>query len=354
MGINTKSFMRKYDIRPYKSWGQNFLIDNDIKEKIVSAACTGKDELVIEIGAGLGALSRGLAARAGRLAAIEADKRLIPALEEALSNYENVFIINDDILNLDIKNYVIPMACGTAGERNETGKLDGSVFTPGSIKVMGNLPYYITTPIIMKLLEEEPGIDEAIFMVQREVADRILAEPGTKEYGALSIAVRYYATPGILFSVPPSAFTPRPKVYSSVIKLVINKKAPVTLYDRSLFFKVVKAAFGQRRKTLVNALSNANIFSLSKEEIKRIVGSLRIHEIHGIDGTGGIHGINGTHEINGIDGIDRIDGTDAIDGIGENTRGEELSMEQFAQLSNAIYRNLSEYYRNQNLTEINS
>ncbi|NLC68801.1 MAG: 16S rRNA (adenine(1518)-N(6)/adenine(1519)-N(6))-dimethyltransferase RsmA [Clostridiaceae bacterium] len=320
MEYDTRLLMKKYGIRPYKSCGQNFLADNNIKEKIVSACRTGKDDFVIEIGAGLGTLSRELAARAGRLAAIEADKRLIPALEEALSGYKNVLIINEDVLKLDIKNHVIPMALayGAANEGNgtcegnEPCRHGGDTFTPGNIKVVGNLPYYITTPIIMKLLEEEPGIDEAVFMVQKEVADRIVAGPGTKEYGALSIAVRYYAKPKVLFNVPPSAFIPMPQVYSSVIKLVINKKALVMLHDRSLFFKIVRAAFGQRRKTLLNALFNANIFSLGKEEIKQIIASLKVH---------------------GIDG---------------DARGEELSMEQFAQLSNAIYKKLSRAYQTLN------
>ena len=297
--------MRKYNIRPSKSWGQNFLINKDIKERIISASYIKKDELVIEIGAGLGVLSRELAAGAGWLVAIEADKHLVPALEEALRDYKNVLIINNDILKLDIKNDVISVACRIAHERNEVGSVKDGVFIPACIKVIGNLPYYITTPIIMKLLEEEPGIDEIIFMVQKEVADRILAEPGTKDYGSLSVAVRYYSKPEIMFNVPPSAFIPRPKVYSTVIRLNINKKPPVQLVDRSLFFKIVKAAFSQRRKTLANALFNANLFSFGKEEIKRILGSL---EIPGID---------------------------------ENARGEELSIFQFAQLSNMISQKLN-------------
>ncbi|NSW89745.1 MAG: 16S rRNA (adenine(1518)-N(6)/adenine(1519)-N(6))-dimethyltransferase RsmA [Firmicutes bacterium] len=300
MEKDIRRLMEKYNIRPSKSWGQNFLVSKEVKAKITEASAVQKDDLVIEIGAGLGVLSKELAAKAGRLVAIEIDKHLVSALEGILKDYKNVVIINKDVLKLDIKNDIIRKVCGTAHEAN--GITKGDVFIPACIKVVGNLPYYITTPIIMKLLEEEPGIDEIIFMVQKEVADRILAKPGTKDYGSLSIAVQYYSQPEILFDVPPFCFLPRPKVYSSVIRLIINKIPPVHVVDKDLFFKIVRASFGQRRKTLLNALFNANIFSLSKEEIKSILKSLEINE---------------------------------------NMRGENLSLIQFAQMSNVISRKLN-------------
>ncbi len=286
MDKNIRTIMKQYDIRPVKSLGQNFLISSHIKKKIIEAADIQKDDMIIEIGAGLGVLSKEIANKAGRLTAIEIDKHLIPVLEEVLKDYENVKIINKDVLELDIKNDVI---CRTINE--------GEGFIPTCTKVVGNLPYYITTPIIMKLLEEDSGIDEIIFMIQKEVADRIMAKPGTKDYGALSVAVQYYSYPEILFNVSPSSFLPRPKVNSSVIRLSIYKTPPVKVINKDLFFKIIRASFGQRRKTLLNALFNSNLFPLSKEEIKSILKSLE---------------------------------------IGENIRGETLSLDHFAQLSNAF------------------
>jgi len=288
MEKNIRAIMGQYDIRPVKSLGQNFLISSQVKKKIIEAAAIQKDDMVIEIGAGMGVLSKEIANKAGRFAVIEIDKHLIPVLEETLKDYRNVKIINKDILKLDIQNDIILRTID-----------EGEEFVPACIKVVGNLPYYITTPIIMKLLEDNPGVDEIIFMIQKEVADRIMAKPGTKDYGALSVVVQYYSYPRILFNVSPSSFMPKPKVYSSVIRLRIHKIPPVKVVDKDMFFKIIKASFGQRRKTLLNALFNANLFSFNKEKIKSILKET---------------------------------------GIEESVRGETLSISQFAQLSDEFFK----------------
>lgn len=286
--INTKEIVKKFNIRMTKSLGQNFLIDGNIVRNIVDAAGVKESDIVIEIGPGVGSMTVELASRAGRVIAVEIDRHLIAALSENLRDFNNIEIINEDILKIDIKNSII-----------EKFKTEQSGFKPDSIKVVANLPYYITTPIIMKFLEEVPDVDVMVFMVQKEVADRMVAKPGGKDYGALSVAVQYYSKPEKIFNVPPHCFIPQPDVDSSVIRLNTYKKPPVELLSRDLFFKTVKAAFGQRRKTLVNAISNSGYFSQNKEEIKQILSNL---------------------------------------GIDENQRGETLTIMQFAELANSLYQ----------------
>ncbi len=276
MGLNTKELIKRYGIRLTKSLGQNFLTDENVVTRIVDTAEVTSSDLVMEIGPGIGSMTGELAARAGRVVAVEIDRHLIPALKENLKEFSNLEIINEDIMKVNVKNI-------TGNEQNMT------------LKVAANLPYYITTPIIMKLLEEENDIELMVFMVQKEVAQRMVAKPGGKDYGALSVAVQYYAQPEKVFDVPPHCFVPQPEVDSTIVKLKKNKTPPVSLKDKDMFFKVVKASFGQRRKTLLNALTNFGGFNRSKEEIREILLGLNIDE---------------------------------------NARGETLSIEQFASLSN--------------------
>ncbi|GAE90085.1 16S rRNA (adenine(1518)-N(6)/adenine(1519)-N(6))-dimethyltransferase RsmA [Acetivibrio straminisolvens] len=280
MGGNTKKLIQKYNLRLTKSLGQNFLIDDNVVKRIVDAAQITENDMVIEIGPGVGSMTVELAQRAGKVIAVEIDKKLIPALQENLGEFSNVNIINKDIMDVNIN------------ELRDSGQF-------GNIKVVANLPYYITTPIIMKLLEEENDIGLMVFMVQKEVAQRMTAAPGKKDYGALSVAVQYYTKPEKAFDVPPHCFIPQPEVDSTVIKLNVNETPPVKLMDKDFFFMVVKAAFGQRRKTLVNALYNFKGFQKTKEEIKEILNQL---------------------------------------GIDENARGETLSISQFAELSNLLFK----------------
>jgi len=276
MGLNTKELIKKYGIKLTKSLGQNFLTDSNVVSRIVDTAEITEDDLVIEIGPGIGSMTGELASRAGRVIAVEIDKHLIPALEDNLKDFSNLEIINEDIMKVSVK---------AVTENRQNMRL----------KVVANLPYYITTPIIMKLLEEDNDIELMVFMVQKEVAQRMVAKPGGKDYGALSVAVQYYAQPEKVFDVPPHCFIPQPEVDSTIVKLKKNKKPPVILKDKDMFFKVVKAAFGQRRKTLLNALANSEALSRSKEEVREILSAVNIDE---------------------------------------NTRGETLSMEQFAALAN--------------------
>lgn len=276
MGLNTKELIKKYGIKLTKSLGQNFLTDSNVVSRIVDTAEITEDDLVIEIGPGIGSMTGELASRAGRVIAVEIDKHLIPALEDNLKDFSNLEIINEDIMKVSVK---------AVTENRQNMRL----------KVVANLPYYITTPIIMKLLEEDNDIELMVFMVQKEVAQRMVAKPGGKDYGALSVAVQYYAQPEKVFDVPPHCFIPQPEVDSTIVKLKKNKKPPVILKDKDMFFKVVKAAFGQRRKTLLNALANSEALSRSKEEVREIL---------------------------------------SVVNIDENTRGETLSMEQFAALAN--------------------
>lgn len=250
---NTIEVLQKYDFVFQKKFGQNFLIDSHVLDKIVSAAGITKDDFVLEIGPGIGTMTQYLAASARKVFAVEIDKALIPILEDTLKEFDNVQVINQDILKVDIKKLA---------EEHNDGK---------TIKVVANLPYYITTPIIMGLFESEVPIDSITVMVQKEVADRMKVGPGTKDYGALSLAVQYYAEPYIVANVPPNCFMPRPKVGSAVIRLTRHEKPPVEVADEKLMFRLIRASFNQRRKTLANGLNNSPELSYSKEEIQQTI-----------------------------------------------------------------------------------
>jgi 16S rRNA (adenine1518-N6/adenine1519-N6)-dimethyltransferase len=281
---NTTEIIKKFKIKLNKNLGQNFLTDENIVKKIVGSAIISDRDLIIEIGPGIGSMTRELCKNAGKVLAVEIDKYLIPALTYNLREFNNIEIVNKDIMDENIVEMI------------NTAKLSG--FNPENVKVIANLPYYITTPIIMKFLEEAPGIDMMVFMVQKEVAERMVAKPGGKDYGALSVAVQFYSEPSIIFNVSPDSFVPRPNVDSTVIKLNVYKEPIVDIKSKKMFFKTVKAAFGQRRKTLPNALCNSGYFKQNKEEMKDILENM---------------------------------------GIGENQRGETLSIMQFAELSNSFY-----------------
>ena len=280
---NTLAIIKKYDFVFQKKYGQNFLIDDNIVEKIVREAGVTKEDFVLEIGPGIGTMTQVLCAHAREVAAVEIDDNLIPILKETLAEYDNVTVIHNDILKVDI--------AALAQEKNN-GK---------PIKVVANLPYYITTPIIMGLFESNVPIDSITIMVQKEVADRMQVGPGTKDYGALSLAVQYYAKPEIVVNVPPTCFMRRPNVGSAVIRLIRHEQVPVDVKDEKLMFKIIRASFNQRRKTLANGLSNSPEIHLSKEII-----------------TGSIEKL----------------------GRGAAVRGEALTLEEFAQLSNIIYDEL--------------
>ena len=250
---NTIEVLQKYDFVFQKKFGQNFLIDSHVLDKIVSAAGITKDDFVLEIGPGIGTMTQYLAASARKVFAVEIDKALIPILEDTLKEFDNVQVINQDILKVDIKKLA---------EEHNDGK---------PIKVVANLPYYITTPIIMGLFESQVPIDSITVMVQKEVADRMRVGPGTKDYGALSLAVQYYAEPYIVANVPPNCFMPRPKVGSAVIRLTRHEKPPVEVADEKLMFRLIRASFNQRRKTLANGLNNSPELSYSKEEIQQTI-----------------------------------------------------------------------------------
>lgn len=274
-----KEIIGKHNFSFSKSLGQNFLIDENVLEKIVSASEIDGETCALEIGPGAGVLTRELAKRSKKTVAVEIDKKLIPLLTETLSDFDNVKIVNKDIMKTDLK------------------KLFEEEFGNSKIAVVANLPYYITTPVIMKLLEAEADISSITVMVQKEVAERMAASPGGKEYGALSVAVQFYSVPKIITKAEPSCFIPQPKVASSVIKLELCGKPRVSVKNKAVFFKTVKSAFGQRRKTLVNALSKSPYFSLEKEKSAEALRKL---------------------------------------GFDENIRGEKLSLEDFARLSDLI------------------
>jgi len=276
---NTIEVLQKYRFNFQKKFGQNFLIDTHVLDKIIDASGVTEDDFVLEIGPGIGTMTQYLCERAREVVAVEIDKNLIPILSDTLKNYSNVTVINEDILKLDI--------CKLAEEKNQ-GK---------PIKVVANLPYYITTPIIMGLFESHVPIDSITIMVQKEVAERMQEGPGGKEYGALSLAVQYYAKPEIVANVPPNCFMPRPNVGSAVIRLTRHEKPPVEVEDEKLMFRIIRASFNQRRKTLANGLNNSPEIHLPKEVIQESIVSL---------------------------------------GVPENIRGEALSLEQFAELSNEI------------------
>lgn len=273
----TIEVIQKYQFAFQKRFGQNFLIDAHVLEKIVSAAGITKDDCVLEIGPGIGTMTQYLAESAGQVIAVEIDTNLLPILADTLKDYSNVKVINQDILKVDINELV---------KEYNNGRL---------IKVVANLPYYITTPIIMGLFESNVPIDNITVMVQKEVADRMQVGPGSKDYGALSLAVQYYASPYIVANVPPNCFIPRPNVGSAVIRLTRYKEPPVQVNDPKLMFKLIRASFNQRRKTLQNGLNNSPEISFSKEEIAKAIESL---------------------------------------GVSPSVRGEALSLEQFAQLAN--------------------
>ena len=253
---NTLAVINKHEFAFQKKFGQNFLIDEGIVNKIVREAGVTKDDFVLEIGPGIGTMTQLLCEQAGGVAAVEIDTNLIPILKETLAEYDNVTIINEDILKVDIKKLA---------EEKNGGK---------PIKVVANLPYYITTPIIMGLFESNVPIDSITVMVQKEVADRMQVGPGTKDYGALSLAVQYYSKPQVVINVPPECFIPRPNVGSAVIRLTRYKEPPVKVKDEKLMFKLIRASFNQRRKTLANGLNNSPEINFSKEEITAAIESL--------------------------------------------------------------------------------
>lgn len=276
----TIEILKKYDFSFQKKYGQNFLIDTNILKKIVDASSITDQDCVLEIGPGIGTMTQYLAESAKEVIAVEIDKALIPILEDTLSAYDNVTIMNGDILKLDIGRIV--------EERNE-GK---------AIKVVANLPYYITTPIIMGLLEGHVPVKSITVMVQKEVADRMQTGPGTKDYGALSLAVQYYTRPEIVAQVAPSCFMPKPKVGSAVIRLDRHETPPVDADNEKFMFSIIRAAFNQRRKTLVNGLANDVKLGVSKEKVSEALETM---------------------------------------GLPLTVRGEALTLEEFAQLSNLLF-----------------
>jgi 16S rRNA (adenine1518-N6/adenine1519-N6)-dimethyltransferase len=243
--------IKKYEFAFQKKFGQNFLIDEHVINKIIKAADITKDDMVLEIGPGIGTMTQYLAENAGRVYAVEIDKNLIPILGETLAEYDNVTIINDDILKVDINKLV---------QEENNGR---------PIKVVANLPYYITTPIIMGLFESHVPLHSITVMVQKEVADRMQVGPGSKDYGALSLAVQYYAEPYIAANVPPNCFIPRPGVGSAVIRLTRYENPPVTVNNEQLMFKLIRASFNQRRKTLQNGIANSPDLNFTKQQVEK-------------------------------------------------------------------------------------
>lgn len=271
--------IKKYEFAFQKKFGQNFLIDDHVITKIINAAEITKDDLVLEIGPGIGTMTQYLAESARKVIAVEIDKNLIPILGETLAEYDNVTVINEDILKLDINRLV---------EEENAGK---------PIKVVANLPYYITTPIIMGLFESHVPLQSITVMVQKEVADRMQVGPGSKDYGALSLAVQFYAKPYIAANVPPNCFIPRPGVGSAVIRLTRYEEPPVTIKDESLMFKLIRASFNQRRKTLQNGIANSPELPYSKAQVEKALEKM---------------------------------------GLAANVRGESLTLAEFAKLSDII------------------
>lgn len=254
---STIAVLQKYQFNFQKKYGQNFLIDSNILEKIIAAANVGKDDCVLEIGPGIGTMTQYLCENAREVVAVEIDKKLIPILEQdTLASYDNITIINEDILKVDINAIV---------EEKNNGR---------PIKVVANLPYYITTPIIMGLFESHVPLESITIMVQKEVAERMQVGPGTKDYGALSLAVQYYAEPEVMLTVPASCFMPRPNVDSAVIKLTRHKEPTVKVSDEKLLFDIIRASFNQRRKTLVNGLNNAAGIKADKQAVAKALDEM--------------------------------------------------------------------------------
>ena len=276
---NTIAVLQKYNFVFQKKFGQNFLIDTRVLDKIIRSAEITKDDFVLEIGPGIGTMTQYLACAAGKVVAVEIDRALIPILADTLDGYDNVTVINEDVLKVDISKLA---------EEQNGGR---------PIKIVANLPYYITTPIIMGLFEKNVPIKSITVMVQKEVADRMQVGPGTKDYGALSLAVQYYAKPYIVANVPPNCFMPRPKVGSAVIRLERYEEPPVQVKDERLMFRIIRASFNQRRKTLANGLKNSPELDFTKEEIEAAIETL---------------------------------------GKGASVRGEALTLEEFARLSDVL------------------
>lgn len=276
---NTIAVLQKYNFNFQKKFGQNFLIDTHVLEKIIAEAQITKEDCVVEIGPGIGTMTQYLAESAAHVVAVEIDRALIPILQDTLSPYDNVEVINEDILKVDLQKLV---------EEKNGGR---------PVKVVANLPYYITTPIVMGLFESGVPLHSITIMVQKEVAERMQAGPGTKDYGALSLAVQYYARAEVVANVPPNCFIPRPNVGSAVIRLTRYEKPPVEVRDEKLMFAIIRASFNQRRKMLANGLGNAAGVSAGKDEVRSALVSM---------------------------------------GLSENIRGEAMTLEQFAQLSNLL------------------
>ncbi|MDE5802988.1 MAG: 16S rRNA (adenine(1518)-N(6)/adenine(1519)-N(6))-dimethyltransferase RsmA [Lachnospiraceae bacterium] len=255
---NTISILQKYQFVFQKKYGQNFLVDTHVLEKIMDAAEITKEDCVVEIGPGIGTMTQYLAERAGAVVAVEIDKKLIPILEETLAAYDNVTVLNEDIIKVDLNRIV---------EERNGGR---------PVKVVANLPYYITTPIIMSLFENRVPLKSVTVMVQKEVAERMQAGPGTKNYGALSLAVQYYAKPEVVANVPPNCFIPRPNVGSAVIRLTRYEEYPIAVKDENLLFALIRASFNQRRKTLANSLSNAANLSFSREQVAAALEEMQL------------------------------------------------------------------------------
>ncbi|MCI9231781.1 MAG: 16S rRNA (adenine(1518)-N(6)/adenine(1519)-N(6))-dimethyltransferase RsmA [Lachnospiraceae bacterium] len=249
---NTIEVLRRHNFTFQKKYGQNFLIDPNVLQRVMDAAGVAEDDCVLEIGPGIGTMTQLLAERAGKVVAVEIDRNLIPILEETLSPYPNVTVINEDILKLDVRELI-----------------SGQEGCP--VKVVANLPYYITTPIIMSLLESGAPLENITVMVQKEVAERMQAGPGTKEYGALSLAVQYYSEPEVVANVPPNCFIPRPNVGSAVIRLTRYGTPPVQAADAGKLFAIIRASFNQRRKTLANSLGNAPGLGVSRERVAQVL-----------------------------------------------------------------------------------
>ena len=279
----TIEILKKYNFNFQKRFGQNFLIDSNILAKIVESAAVTKEDFVLEIGPGIGTMTQYLAESAREVVAVEIDKSLIPILGDTLSSYDNVTVINEDILKVDIERLV--------QEKNQ-GK---------PIKVVANLPYYITTPIIMGLFESHVPLKSITIMVQKEVADRMQVGPGTKDYGALSLAVQYYARPEVIAYVSPACFIPKPNVGSAVIRLDRYEKPPVETEDEAFLFAVIKAAFNQRRKTLANGLANARELGITRQQAEEALLQME---------------------------------------LSPSIRGEALTLREFADLSNILYRKI--------------
>ena len=283
----TAAVIEKYQFNFQKRYGQNFLIDTNILKKIVEEAGVTKEDCVVEIGPGIGTMTQYLAESAREVVAVEIDKNLIPILEDTLSGYDNVTVINEDILKVDLRKLA---------EEKNNGR---------PVKIVANLPYYITTPIIMGLFENQVPLSSITIMVQKEVADRMQVGPGTKDYGALSLAVQYYARPEIVLQVPPACFMPRPGVGSAVIRLTKHEQPPVQAKDEKKLFAVIRAAFGQRRKTLANALTNGFCYEAESGKTQRVTRQ----QVY--------------------DALEQMK-------LSQTIRGEALTLEQFAELSDLL------------------